>query len=144
MTSFILPRAGTTPVVSSRTPSQREETSVGNTSPERRPRTPTNLPIRDNQQTSTPKGDDKGTSQGQQQQQGGEGKEYGEGNYKAARQYNEGLKEHVQHHDIEKEARAAAPRSEAEAKEMEEAERIAKSRARGEDKSSGDQETGGT
>jgi hypothetical protein len=60
------------------------------------------------------------------------GKEYGEGNYKATRQYNEGLKEHVQNHDIETEARDAAPRSPQEAKEMEDAERIAKSRSRGE------------
>ena len=75
---------------------------------------------------------------GRQQQQSGEGqanegKEYGEGNYKATRQYNEGLKDHVQHHDIEKEARDAAPRTPGEAKEMEDAERIAASRARGGD-----------
>jgi hypothetical protein len=81
-------------------------------------------------------------SQGQQQQQSGEGQEYGEGNYKAARQYNEGLKEHVEHHDIEKEARDAAPRSAAEEKEMEEAERIAKSRARGDDSLSPDDPEG--
>jgi hypothetical protein len=76
--------------------------------------------------------------QGAQQQQGGEGKEYGEGNYKATRQYNEGLKDHVEHHDIEKEARDAAPKSEAEANEMEEAERIGRSRARGDGKQSPD------
>ena len=71
-------------------------------------------------------------SQGQQQQfQGGEGKEYGEGNYKATKQYNEGLKEHVEHHDIEKDARDAAPKSAAEEREMEEAERIGRSRAKG-------------
>ena len=77
-------------------------------------------------------------SQGQQQQQGGQGQQYGEGNYKATRQYNEGLKDHVQHHDIEKEARDAAPKSESEAREMEEAERIGKARARGDGKSSPD------
>ena len=80
---------------------------------------------------TTPDSDGKKPA-GQQQQQGGEGQEYGEGNYKAARQYNEGLKEHVQNHDIEKEARDAAPRSAEEASEMEEAENIGKSRARGE------------
>jgi hypothetical protein len=74
----------------------------------------------------------KDSSQGQQQQfQGGEGKEYGEGNYKATRQYNEGLKDHVEHHDIEKDAREAAPKNDAEAREMEEAERIGRSRAKG-------------
>ncbi len=65
--------------------------------------------------------------------QSGEGQQYGEGNYKATRQYNEGLKEHVQNHDIEKEARDAAPKSPEEAREMEEAENIGKSRARGEE-----------
>ena len=58
---------------------------------------------------------------------------YGEGNYEASRKYNEGLKEHVQHHDIEKEARDAAPKNEAEAKQMRDAEREAASRAKGED-----------
>jgi coenzyme F420-reducing hydrogenase delta subunit len=79
--------------------------------------------------TSKPEGE--GQEQpGGQQPQSGEGQQYGEGNYKAARQYNEGLKEHVQNHDIEKEARDAAPRSAEEAREMEEAENIGKSRAR--------------
>jgi hypothetical protein len=73
-----------------------------------------------------------------QQQQSGEGKEYGEGNYKATRQYNEGMKDHVEHHDIEREARDAAPKSADEEREMEEAERIGRSRARGEEKGSPD------
>lgn len=73
----------------------------------------------------------KGSGQ-QQQFQSGEGKQYGEGNYKATRQYNEGLKEHVEHHDIEKEARDAAPGSESEEQEMQEAERIGRSKSRGE------------
>lgn len=68
----------------------------------------------------------------QQQTQSGEGQQYGEGNYKATRQYNEGLKEHVQNHDIEKEARDAAPRSAEEEQEMEEAERIGRQKSRGE------------
>jgi hypothetical protein len=70
----------------------------------------------------------------QQQSQTGQGQQYGEGNYKATRDYNSGVKDHVEHHDIEKEARDAAPRSAEEAKEMEDAERIAASRARGDDK----------
>jgi hypothetical protein len=73
----------------------------------------------------------------QQQAQGGEGKEFGEGNYKATRQYNQGLKDHVENHDIEREARDAEPRSAAEAREMEEAERIGRSKSRGEETSSG-------
>ena len=67
----------------------------------------------------------------QQQMQSGEGQQYGEGNYKATRQYNQGMKDHVEHHDIEKDAREAAPKSAAEEKEMEEAERIGRSRAKG-------------
>ena len=83
--------------------------------------------------------DDKGKQQGQpqkggqqQQQQSGEGEQYGEGSYKGTRQYNEGLKDHVQHHDIERDARNAAPRSPDEAREMEEAERIGRSKSKGE------------
>jgi len=69
--------------------------------------------------------------QGQQQQQGGGAQgQYGEGNYKASRQYNEGLKDHVQHHDIEKEARDAAPKSDAEQREMDGAERVGKSKSK--------------
>jgi len=68
----------------------------------------------------------------QQQLQSGEGQQYGEGNYKATRQYNEGLKEHMQNHDIEREARDAEPRSAAEEKEMLEAERRARGKSRGE------------
>jgi len=68
---------------------------------------------------------------GKQQQQSGEGKQYGEGNYKATRDYNEGLKEHVQHHDIEREARDAAPKSEEEKRQMEEAERAGRERSKG-------------
>ena len=77
--------------------------------------------------------DDSAKPSVQQQTQSGEGQQYGEGNYKATRQYNEGLKEHVQNHDIEKEARDAAPKSPEEAREMEEAENIGKSRSRGEE-----------
>ena len=69
---------------------------------------------------------------GQQQMQGGEGQEYGEGNYKATRQYNDGLKEHLQNNDTEREARDAAPRTADEEREMQEAERVGRSKSRGE------------
>jgi hypothetical protein len=74
----------------------------------------------------------------QQQQQSGEGQQYGEGNYKATRDYNRGLKDHVEHHDVEKEARDAAPKSEEEAREMEQAERDARGRAKGSAKAEDD------
>jgi len=70
----------------------------------------------------------------QQQQQSGEGQQYGEGNYKATRQYNEGVKEHMQKHDVEREARDAAPKSDAEARDMERAEEEGRSRAKGDSK----------
>ena len=56
---------------------------------------------------------------------------HGEGNYEATRQYNKGVKEHMDKHDIEKEARDAAPRSKDEERELEDAEREAASRAKG-------------
>ena len=68
----------------------------------------------------------------QKQQQTGEGQQYGEGSYSGTRQYNEGVKEHMQHHDIEREARNAEPRSAAEEREMDEAERVGRSKSRGE------------
>ena len=52
----------------------------------------------------------------QQQAASGEGRQYGEGNYAATKQYNEGLKKHLETSDIEQEARDAAPRSDAEEK----------------------------
>ena len=67
----------------------------------------------------------------QQQAASGEGKQYGEGNYEASRKYNEGVKKHLETSDVEKEARNAAPRSASEEKEMQEAERIGRGRARG-------------
>ena len=70
----------------------------------------------------------------QQQAPSGEGQQYGEGNYKATRDYDRGLKEHLRTHDVEREAREASPQSEEEAKEMEEAEREGRSKARGADR----------
>lgn len=66
----------------------------------------------------------------QQQAASGAGGQYGEGNYAATKQYNEGLKEHMEGHDIDKEAREAAPKSAAEENEMLAAERKGRARAR--------------
>ena len=66
----------------------------------------------------------------QQQQKGGAEGQYGEGNYKATRDYNAGVKDHMQHHDVEKEARDAAPKSEQEKREMEQAEQLGKSKSK--------------
>jgi hypothetical protein len=67
----------------------------------------------------------------QQEQRGADGKQYGEGNYKATRDYDRGVKEHLRTHDVEREARDAAPRSEEEAREMERAEELGKRKADG-------------
>jgi hypothetical protein len=73
-------------------------------------------------------------SSGQQQQAAsGAGKQYGEGNYKATRDYNAGLKKHLEGADVEREARDAAPRNDREEREMDEAERIGRRPARGND-----------
>ena len=61
-------------------------------------------------------------------------KEHGEGNYKATRDYNKGVQEHMQNHDVEKEARDAAPKTDAEARDMERAEEAGRSRARSDSK----------
>lgn len=73
-------------------------------------------------------------SQGQPQrpaQDAGADKEHGEGNYKATRDYDRGLKEHMRTHDTEREARDAAPRSEDEAREMKRAEDLGRKKADG-------------
>ncbi len=76
---------------------------------------------------------------GQQQQQSmapPQG-EFGEGNYNATREYDEGVKRHLATHDVEQEARDAAPRSTEEALDMQRAENEGRSRTRGEDKGAG-------
>ena len=67
---------------------------------------------------------------------GGKGtasKVQGEGDYDAARRYEEKLRDHVKHHDVEKEARDAAPSSQGEEDEMQQAEDQGKRRAKEED-----------
>ncbi|HVO89769.1 MAG TPA: hypothetical protein VMV45_14600 [Casimicrobiaceae bacterium] len=75
---------------------------------------------------------DKGKDQATGKQQQAENV-HGEGNYAASRQYNAGVHEHMQSHDVDKEARDAAPRSADEAREMESAEAKGKQRAKEED-----------
>lgn len=64
---------------------------------------------------------------------GTQGKVQGEGDYDAAHRYEEKLRDHVEHHDIDKEARDAEPRSDGEKREMEQAEELGKRRAKEED-----------
>jgi len=55
----------------------------------------------------------------------------GEGNYRAARRYRQNVETFVGSHDIEQAARAAAPRNRREAREMNRAEAVGRSHARG-------------
>lgn len=55
---------------------------------------------------------------------------YGEGNYKASREYNAATKKFVESGRVENAARSAAPRSPKEAQEMKEAEQAALLRAK--------------
>ena len=64
-------------------------------------------------------------------------REHGEGNYKAARRYDEGAARFVRSGKVEAAARAAQPRSQREAAEMENAEARGKSRSKGEDGAAG-------
>lgn len=77
------------------------------------------------QDKQKPGSNEAGTDKGSQVQ--------GEGNYEAARRYEDKLRDHVQHHDVEREARDAEPKSEGEEREMEQAEELGKQRAKEED-----------
>lgn len=57
----------------------------------------------------------------------------GEGNYEAARRYNEAAREHARSADVEGEARDAQPTDEREERELQEAEEAGRARALEED-----------
>jgi hypothetical protein len=58
----------------------------------------------------------------------------GEGDYEAARRHREAATEFTRSHDVEEAARDAAPRSPEQGRELLEAERKGRERARGEDR----------
>ena len=60
-------------------------------------------------------------------------KEYGEGNYKASRKYNEATKKFVESGRVDEAAKDAAPESESEAMDMANAEAEGRRRAKEED-----------
>jgi hypothetical protein len=62
----------------------------------------------------------------------GEGQVEGEGSYSATRDYQKNIKDYLDKADVEKDAEASKPRSESEARELEDAEREGKSHSRGE------------
>ena len=61
-------------------------------------------------------------------------REHGEGNYKAAREYDDATREFAKSGKVEPAARSARPRSEREAEEMENAEAEGRSRSKGDDR----------
>ena len=61
-----------------------------------------------------------------------EGKVEGEGSYSATRNYQKNIKEYLDKADVEADAEAAKPRSESEARDLEQAEREGKSHSKGE------------
>jgi hypothetical protein len=73
--------------------------------------------------------------QSHSQAQGGQpqgGQVEGEGSYTAARDYQKNIKEYLDKSDVQSDAEKAKPRSEQEAKDLEQAEREAKSHSKGE------------
>jgi hypothetical protein len=62
-----------------------------------------------------------------------EDKEHGEGNYKASREFNKAESEFVKSGKADAARGKAAPKSDAEARELDAAEREARSRSKGED-----------
>lgn len=80
---------------------------------------------------SDPKQQPSGSGDAQQPQASGQ-QEMGEGSYEGTRDYNQRTEKYLQSHDVQKDAEAARPRSEQEAREMEDAEREGKSHSKGE------------
>jgi hypothetical protein len=62
----------------------------------------------------------------------GQGQVEGEGSYSATRNYQKDIKDYLEKADVDKDAEAAKPRSDSEARELEDAEREGKSHSRGE------------
>jgi hypothetical protein len=62
-----------------------------------------------------------------------ENREFGEGNYKASQRYRKQTEAFVESGRVEEAAESAAPASDAEARELEDAEQAGKARSAGED-----------
>ncbi len=60
------------------------------------------------------------------------GQEMGEGSYEATRDYEKNIHDYLKNADVEADAKAAEPKSEQEAREMDEAEREGRSHSKGE------------
>lgn len=95
-------------------------------------------PTRTLQQQPRRDGDDQrqqqaGSSEFQHQAGGGgtgKPEQMGEGSYEGTREYNQRTKDYLEKADVERDAEAAKPRSEQEARELDEAEKEGRSHAR--------------
>jgi len=85
----------------------------------------------ENRKTATPPAEANATGAGQRQDQGPQVQ--GEGNYTAAREYNEATREFVDSGKVRDAAEAAAPQSEEQAQELREAEAEGRSHLKEED-----------
>ena len=70
--------------------------------------------------------------EGDAEQQPRAQEEMGEGSHEGTREYNKRTADYLKSHDVEKDAEAAKPRSEEEAREIERAEQEGKSHSKGE------------
>ena len=102
------------------------------------PRSLQQQPQRDSDPQQQRAGDTDFQSRGQAQAgqaQGGQtqgGQVEGEGSYSASRDYQKNIKEYLDKADVQADAEKAKPRSESEARELEQAEREGKSHSKGE------------
>ena len=91
-------------------------------------------PVRDNNQQQQQSGSSefqpKPSAEGAQQPKGGQ--QMGEGSYEATRDYQKNIKEYLKDADVEADAQAAKPRSDQEARDLDEAEKEGRSHSKGE------------
>jgi hypothetical protein len=84
------------------------------------------------QRDTDPQQQQSGATDFQSHGQAGGGQVEGEGSYSASRDYQKNIKEYLDKADVQADGEAAKPRSESEARELEQAEREGKSHSKGE------------
>lgn len=118
----------------SRSGHQRQGTSQQGQQRDQRPQQDRDL--QRNQQSDRGQQQQQQGDRARQQAQGGSAQPqhvHGEGNYAATRQYDDATKQYAKSGRVEQAARAAAPKSQADAREMDSAEAEGRRHAKGED-----------
>jgi hypothetical protein len=72
------------------------------------------------------------SNQSDAEQSAPEGQQMGEGSYEATRDYQQNIKDYLKNADVEADAQAAKPRSQEEARELDQAEKQGRSHSKGE------------